>query len=449
MKKLLLLSALVCALMLTAMSACGAAPAQTAETEAPAGVTDAAESAGPEATAEPTETPVNPAYAAYLELLTARREAIDGYFWQTYGEDARSVALADVYGDDTPELIYIDANVDTGESWKSTLHVVTAIDGAAAELYAADWDYNAGSGMRYTLFLTENDKRLHLFTKSRDEDTRTVYSVLDEADGPSLTATELLSHRTYENGAYVVYTADGSQTDGAGYSAAEAELQSRWAAVIMNNSSDDAQSAFIESHGCAAMTVDEAIAYLRQLIGADPEEEAGSWESAYRSFVLDGAYLSCDGGEQDYGTETDRLFGLYDLDGDGVPELIIHNGYSGRALRCAYCYGCADGAVVYLGRCPTEAYFLSGSAYTGLFGRYGDSDEAFWSYYSKDGAAVTSVSVCTTTGIRADGGLMSEPVQTTDDDSLFQASQQELTYFRELYTEAEIRAMGWDAFAGR
>ena len=166
------------------------------------------------------------------------------------------------------------------------------------------------------------------------------------------------------------------------------------------------------------------------------------WSSAYEGYVAGYVFRSRE--SEDYGSDIDYLIGLYDFDADGIPELIIHNGYSGRALRCAYCYTYDGNEIVYAGICPSEAYYLKDSDYTGLLGRYSDSSEAYWSYYSKSGNIVSSESVYTETTY-IDSAYIH---RTTEDVYLFVAClNEEKIYFNQLYTIDDITIMGWDNFA--
>lgn len=164
------------------------------------------------------------------------------------------------------------------------------------------------------------------------------------------------------------------------------------------------------------------------------------WKSIYSWFVQGYEFMRW--GSEDYGTETDYLFGLYDLDNDGTPELLIHNGYNGRALRCAYCYTVANDSIAYAGICPTEAYYVDNENYPGLIGRYSDSSEAYWYYYSKSGTTVSSEPVYTEITTVNDSSIQ----QNTTNNQLFNACSGNKNSFNRLYTMEQISEMGWDKF---
>ena len=113
-------------------------------------------------------------YTAYLTLLKERQKGIEAYTWQAYEEDkdgapisveTKGIAIADVYGDSTPELLFIDAAENNGEGTaiRANLHIYSFQDGKPVELAKKEnLDYQVGGGAVYNIFLTEKDKRLYL-----------------------------------------------------------------------------------------------------------------------------------------------------------------------------------------------------------------------------------------------------------------------------------------------
>ncbi len=89
--------------------------------------------------------------------------------------------------------------------------------------------------------------------------------------------------------------------------------------------------------------------------------EGEDWSAAYEDFVLNWKFLAAGQeyapGTTAWGTKSIYNVYLYDMDGDGVPELGISNGEEGRAVRCVYLYTYDGGSVVYLGVGPTDAYY--------------------------------------------------------------------------------------------
>ena len=113
-------------------------------------------------------------YTAYLTLLKERQKDIEAYTWQAYEEDkdgapisveTKGIAVADVYGDSTPELLFIDAEENNGEgaAIRANLHIYSFQDGNTVEIAKKEnLDYQVGGGAVYDIFLTEKDKRLYL-----------------------------------------------------------------------------------------------------------------------------------------------------------------------------------------------------------------------------------------------------------------------------------------------
>ena len=100
-----------------------------------------------------------------------------------------------------------------------------------------------------------------------------------------------------------------------------------------------------------------------------------AWIRAYQEFLVNCMYLEMG---QDYGKEAEIVGKLYDIDHDGIPELILDNGYDGRALRSGYIYT-YDNGVKFLDYGPSDAYVAYQNGYSGkLYGLY---DEAAYEGY--------------------------------------------------------------------
>ena len=123
---------------------------------------------------ENTGLDIRAIYSAYLKLLQEKQKDIEAYTWQVYEEDqdgmplsveTKGIAIADVYGDSTPELLFIDAEENNGEGTaiRANLHIYSFQDGKPVELAKKEnLDYQVGGGAVYNIFLTEKDKRLYL-----------------------------------------------------------------------------------------------------------------------------------------------------------------------------------------------------------------------------------------------------------------------------------------------
>ena len=112
------------------------------------------------------EVPAFPeAYAAYAQVLEEHRELIGDYckWYEEMGSSIRPVAFTDVCGDSTPEMIFVEADPDLPLS-QSHLTIVTFRDGQAATILREDWDFYAGSGLKYTLFQEKDSQPLYAKT---------------------------------------------------------------------------------------------------------------------------------------------------------------------------------------------------------------------------------------------------------------------------------------------
>ena len=110
------------------------------------------------------------------------------------------------------------------------------------------------------------------------------------------------------------------------------------------------------------------------------------WESTYQSFINEKKYLDLD---LEFGNASDLLIYLYDIDHDGIPELVITNGQAGRAVRFAYIFSMINNSVEYLGIGPTDAFYNPSDSKSPLYGRYSDTAESeFWTEYRKEGKTI-------------------------------------------------------------
>ena len=123
------------------------------------------------------------AYGSYLAHLEEKGEAISSYVWQYGGqetEDAgkeaeqkegKTVLLWDIFGDDTPELLYIEGNSgqEDGRVSQADLQVFSFAGGQLEPLCTMDsLDIYAGGGVNYTLFQIQGEKTLYLYREEYD-----------------------------------------------------------------------------------------------------------------------------------------------------------------------------------------------------------------------------------------------------------------------------------------
>ena len=127
-------------------------------------------------------------YASYLTLLKEKQKDIEAYTWQIYEEnpvgrhlkmETKGIAIADVYGDSTPELLFIDGSQydEEGNAIHANLHIYSFQDGKPVEISKKEnLDYQVGGGAVYDIFLTEKNKRLYIEQSEFDaRDTEVLY----------------------------------------------------------------------------------------------------------------------------------------------------------------------------------------------------------------------------------------------------------------------------------
>lgn len=123
------------------------------------------------------------AYGSYLAHLEEKGEAISSYVWQYSGQDTedagkeaeqkegKTVLLWDIFGDDTPELLYIEGNSgkEDGRVSQADLQVYSFVGGKLEPLCTMDsLDVFAGGGVNYTLFQIQGEKTLYLYREEYD-----------------------------------------------------------------------------------------------------------------------------------------------------------------------------------------------------------------------------------------------------------------------------------------
>ena len=123
------------------------------------------------------------AYGTYLAHLEEKGEAISSYVWQYVGqetEDAgeeaehkegKTVLLWDIFGDDTPELLYIEGSSgkEDGRVSQADLQLYSFAGGQLEPLCTMhSLDVFAGGGVNYTLFQIQGEKTLYLYREEYD-----------------------------------------------------------------------------------------------------------------------------------------------------------------------------------------------------------------------------------------------------------------------------------------
>lgn len=135
-----------------------------------------------------SENNLKAVYASYLTLLKEKQKDIEAYTWQIYEEnpvgrhlkmETKGIAIADVYGDSTPELLFIDGSQydEEGNAIHANLHIYSFQDGKPVEIAKKEnLDYQVGGGAVYDICLTEKNKRLYIEQSEFDaRDTEVLY----------------------------------------------------------------------------------------------------------------------------------------------------------------------------------------------------------------------------------------------------------------------------------
>nr|WP_314634562.1 hypothetical protein [uncultured Oribacterium sp.] len=123
------------------------------------------------------------AYGSYLAHLEEKEEAVSSYTWQYSGQEeegagenqenkeGKTILLWDIFGDDTPELLYIEGNSgkEDGAVSRADLQVYSFVGGKLEPLCTMDsLDVYAGGGVNYTLFQIQGEKTLYLYREEYD-----------------------------------------------------------------------------------------------------------------------------------------------------------------------------------------------------------------------------------------------------------------------------------------
>lgn len=424
------------------------------------------------------------AYSAYRDIIRKEKKLIDKYTWQQgyygYGvmaenELSRPVAFADVYGDDTPELIYFRYNDSYGYDY-ADMHIVTYEDGKSKSIFDGFADSCVAGGTNYYLFQRKGDKALYIFDYFSEEYWEESYYALED-NGSGLSRVEKYKvHAFYQpSGDDLVeireYTKNKNDicTENE-YNKAVSSFQTEISSIIMHTKLYKGfAKEFLDKNGCQAMTSDEALAFLKEKIDGSSKDKSNSISSleAYRDFVLDQAFMNMGNPKLDYEEYAKEYgyigFSLYDMDGDNEPELLIYNGYS-HEMSANYVFTYKNGEITYCGNTSPSGYSVEN--YQGLFSSnhyvayhaepylytyYGSKatdqyDEVeFLNYFTLDGIELVKEKVYDKGYIR--GSDEWEFLYMTDDEGLYAASQNTHKKFPSMsWKEITETEDGWNAF---
>lgn len=173
--------------------------------------------------------------------------------------------------------------------------------------------------------------------------------------------------------------------------------------------------------------------------------KASSWETAYETFILDKGYANTT--QKYYKTNENQIkFGLYDFDGDDVPEIVVKNGAKNESEMANYIYAYKNKKVVYLGKAGEyDSDFMYVSGYPGLVWTGGTAGKYSSYYYSVKNEKLVSELVMEETIDYVNNQMNYSYVQKTKDDELYIACKNAGRKLN-MYNISSINIKGWNAF---
>lgn len=169
--------------------------------------------------------------------------------------------------------------------------------------------------MNYYLYQLNGDKTLYAYTLTGDESFHYFYKAFKENNN-LLTEVDLLEHTERPDYSHVSvttgpeytheYKENGTRTiTGQEYEQKVRDIENNTASVRMYSAlTSDFAKDHVNKNGYPDMTCEEAINYLKSLLDSNENpvsENAGSWEQAYKSFVLEGRFLNSGDTDLGYG----------------------------------------------------------------------------------------------------------------------------------------------------
>ena len=243
------------------------------------------------------------AYKAYKSVLEKYETSIRNFTWQLgEGNESRPIVFCDIFGDETPEMIYANVtelnyyNVNSG---MTELHIYTYLNGQIKNICNTTdvAQQDIAGGIKTFLFQIEGEKTLYGFKQTVDERKINTYYQFKEENG-SLKAEE--------------------------YKDATFNLAENVSDILMmSEGMPESQGIDTTVHKNKAMTYDEAIAFLNGITGDDiTVTESVSYDAkrkiyeAYFDVIKDSVI------NHEMYSRPESYF-LYDVDKDDIPELFI------------------------------------------------------------------------------------------------------------------------------
>ena len=258
-------------------------------------------------TAEP-EPDYSAAYAAYLAVLQENQRYIIAYDWQKSDPDvtkanSKPVAFADVYGDGTPELLFMrgTAGENGAYYYQANLVVCTYEDETVKTLYDDHLDVAVAGGTCCCVFAGK-DKTLYIYDSIGDEGVDYYYHRL-AASGSTLVPVENIAHSSYPTEDYSSFE-DTYYIDDIVVSHEEYEkIKSAWYdntdKILLSSANDDEFLVGLHrEQGSEALTYDEAIAKLSELLpSSSPVTDSASGSAAPAELTAESIFGALNGKE--------------------------------------------------------------------------------------------------------------------------------------------------------
>ena len=228
-----------------------------------------------------SENDLKAVYASYLTLLKEKQKDIEAYTWQIYEEnpvgrhlkmETKGIAITDVYGDSTPELLFIDGSQydEEGNAIHANLHIYSFQDGKPVEIAKKEnLDYQVGGGAVYDIFLTEKNKRLYIEQSEFDaRDTEVLYLLSASSSFPlewdKQASYSYDPEKSFENDAtspqrsdeeFILYDKPVEKTD---YYAFKKRIEEKNPKSLISNFGGE------ENKECSALSYREALSFLEK-----------------------------------------------------------------------------------------------------------------------------------------------------------------------------------------
>ena len=222
-------------------------------------------------------------YSSYLTLLKEKQKDIEAYTWQIYEEnpvgrhlkmETKGIAITDVYGDSTPELLFIDGSQydEEGNAIHANLHIYSFQDGKPVEIAKKEnLDYQVGGGAVYDIFLTEKNKRLYIEQSEFDARDSEVLYLLSASSSFPLEWDKQASYsydpeKSFENDAtspqrsdeeFILYDKPVEKTD---YYAFKKRIEEKNPKSLISNFGGE------ENKESSALSYSEALSFLEKQI---------------------------------------------------------------------------------------------------------------------------------------------------------------------------------------